>query len=51
MTLEFLFAEDGVAALGAGRMPSRWFGWVLSRHCPEVKRGISIFTVFEEPCF
>jgi hypothetical protein len=36
---------------GAGRMPSHWFSWVLSRHCPEVKREISIFTVFEEPCF
>lgn len=24
-------------------MPSHWFGWVLSRHCPEVKREILIF--------
>ena len=23
-------------------MPSHWFGWILSRHCPEVKREISI---------
>ena len=36
---------------GAGRMPSHWSGWVSSRHCPEVERGISIFTVFEEPFF
>lgn len=36
-----------MAALGAGRMPSRWFGGGLSRHCPEVKREISIFAVFD----
>ena len=36
---------------GEGRMPSRWSGGVLSRHCPEVERESSIFTVFEELCF
>ena len=61
MTLEFLFylnfykAPQGwirtAAAPPSRDMPSHWFGGVLSRHCPEVKREISIFTVFEEPCF
>ena len=32
-------------------MPSHWFGWILSRHCPEVKREIFDFHFFDEPGF
>lgn len=32
-------------------MSSHWFCWILSRHCPEVKREIFDFHFFDEPGF
>ena len=29
-------------------MPSHWFGWILSRHCPEVKGKFQFSLFFDE---
>ena len=29
-------------------MPSHWFGWILSHHCPEVKRKFQFSPFFDE---
>ena len=34
---------------GAGRMPSHWFGWILSRHCPEVKGDFDFHKIIYAP--
>ena len=30
-------------------MPSHWFGWILSRHCPEVKGGFRFSQKYLRP--